>query len=637
MLAVMPVYRRAGRFVLCLHLLVLLAVYKHDIFIYSLLSLVQDSENLATKVHLQSCLKKSQAGTKMRSNIDWSVNFALSFIFVILAYWLVLLLFLSGDIHPNPGPSTPPSPSSTISSNFSIVPNLSSLSQNLSIMHYNVQSIFSKLEVLHTELIDFDILTFSETWLNDSIDTDDLLFQSFNKPERKDRPGDSHGGVMLYVKKGIHYKRRNDLELRNIESIWIEVANSHKRVLVGVFYRPPNADAAYLSYIEDSFGLAIDTGIKDIIITGDFNLNATYPNTQRKIDCICSQFSLCQLIVEPTHFTEQSSSIIDFIFITNKDNVLLSGVGDPFLQQNIRYHCPVYVFLKFSKPKKSSFERHIWYYDKGNYNNLRNKVRQTDWNSLQDDDIEIYANNISNQVSKLAAECIPNKLIRIKPSEPSWITSNVKKYIRKRKRAYRKAKRTNTHQDWLKFKKLRNHTTQVIRDAKQKFYDNIAAKLASDSLSSKDWWSTLKSFIIPDKHSSIPPLEHNDKIYSSENDKANLLNSFFLSQSNLNDRNAHLPAILPTNVKAELNSIVLTSDEVESVLKILPVGKATGPNGVSNRILRELSHELSIPYCSLFNQSLDTGQVPSSYKEANVSPVPKKCDLSVVSNYRPIS
>ena len=87
------------------------------------------------------------------------------------------------------------------------------------------------------------------------------------------------------------------------------------------------------------------------------------------------------------------------MFAANKDNVILSGVGDPFLQQNIRYHCPIYVILKFSKPKKSSFERHIWYYDKGNYNDLRNKARQTDWESLKDNDIDIYANNISNRVS----------------------------------------------------------------------------------------------------------------------------------------------------------------------------------------------------------------------------------------------
>ena len=81
---------------------------------------------------------------------------------------------------------------------------------------------------------------------------------------------------MLYIKEGLHYKRRNDLELRNIESIWIEVANSDKRVLVGLFYRPPNSDSTYLSNIEDSVCLAIDTGISDIIVTGDFN--STPPN-----------------------------------------------------------------------------------------------------------------------------------------------------------------------------------------------------------------------------------------------------------------------------------------------------------------------------------------------------------------------
>ena len=165
----------------------------------------------------------------------------------------------------------------------------------------------------------------------------------------------------------------------------------------------------------------------------------------------------------------------------------------------------------------------------------------------------------------------------------------------------------------LKLKTLRNKTTQAIRDAKQMLYDNIAAKLTSKSLSSKDWWSTLKSCITTTSKTCIPPIEHNGTIYSSEHDKANILNSFFESQSLLNDQDAPLPAILPTMVKSELKSIALTTAEVQSVLKIVPVGKASGPSRLSNRILQELSHELSIPYCSLFNQSLNIGSVPSSH------------------------
>ena len=74
----------------------------------------------------------------------------------------------------------------------------------MSFLHYNVQSIFSKLDILHTELFDFDILAFTETWLTPAIDTDDVLLRSYNAPERKDRVKDNHGGVMLYVKGLLH-------------------------------------------------------------------------------------------------------------------------------------------------------------------------------------------------------------------------------------------------------------------------------------------------------------------------------------------------------------------------------------------------------------------------------------------------
>ena len=86
-----------------------------------------------------------------------------------------------------------------------------------------------------------------------------------------------------------------------------------------------------------------------------------------------------------------------------------------------------------------------------------------------------------------------------------------------------------------------------------------------------------------------------------------------------------------------LDSIVLSPLEVGSVLKMLTTGKASGPDGLKNRVLKELANEISEPFCSLFNYSLRTGSFPRTWKDANVSPVPKKGDLSVLSNYRTIS
>ena len=51
------------------------------------------------------------------------------------------------------------------------------------------KAFFSKLELLEAELIEFDILAFTETWLSPSTDTNELLLHSFNTPERKDREG----------------------------------------------------------------------------------------------------------------------------------------------------------------------------------------------------------------------------------------------------------------------------------------------------------------------------------------------------------------------------------------------------------------------------------------------------------------
>ena len=74
------------------------------------------------------------------------------------------------------------------------------LPNHLSIVHYNVQSISNKLDILISEFSYFDILSFTETWLHSNVASNDLFFSNFHTPECKDRDGDRYGGVILYVK-----------------------------------------------------------------------------------------------------------------------------------------------------------------------------------------------------------------------------------------------------------------------------------------------------------------------------------------------------------------------------------------------------------------------------------------------------
>ena len=636
----MPKYRCTFAFTILFHLLLFMGLQAHDFSVYSVLRAIKYNEASTRKASLHYCSKTVINGKHYMSNVVFTNILILILITTIIATWTYSLLLCCGDIHPHPGPlsstSTISIDSSLSNSSCSMTNNLN-LSHHLSFVHYNVQSISSKLDIIYSELLDFDILAFSETWLNPDIPTDDLLLDSFNKPERKDRPADSHGGVMVYVKEGLHYKRRHDLEPNRTECIWIEIINKTKHVLFGVFYRPPNSDSTYFSSIEDSFHLATDTSINDIIITGDFNFNVLHAQHSRKIEALCRQFSLYQMITEPTHFTENSSSLLDIILVNNKNHVTTSGVGDPFLDQNIRYHCPVFGVFKFTKPKVQCYKRHIWQYDRDDYDHMRALASTTNWHSLQDDDVDIYALNLTNKILHIAKECIPNRVVTIRPSDPPWITTTIKRYIRKRKRIFRKAKQTDSPHFWSKFRKIRNKVTSLIRDSKSSFHKSIADKLMSGSISSRDWWPTLKSFISPKSSSTIPPLEKNGTIYVDEFEKAQLLNDFFTQQTHLDESNANLPNLVPFNGTSELDSIILNSIEVESVLKSLASGKASGPNGLNNRILKELSKELAQPLCNFFNFSLDEGVLPSSYEEANVCPIHKKDERSLVNNYRPIS
>ena len=60
-------------------------------------------------------------------------------------------------------------------------------------------------------------------------------------PYGRDRQGDNHGGICVYVKENVHAKRRVDLELQNIECLWIEVSSNRNKLMIGTFYRPPNS------------------------------------------------------------------------------------------------------------------------------------------------------------------------------------------------------------------------------------------------------------------------------------------------------------------------------------------------------------------------------------------------------------
>ena len=67
-------------------------------------------------------------------------------------------------------------------------------------------------------------------------------------------------------------------------------------------YRPPNSNVSYLTDVEDSIALAVDTGISEMTITGDLDLNTLSSPTRQKLEALCTQFMPFQSLTQPIHY-----------------------------------------------------------------------------------------------------------------------------------------------------------------------------------------------------------------------------------------------------------------------------------------------------------------------------------------------
>ncbi|HYT44133.1 MAG TPA: reverse transcriptase family protein [Methylomirabilota bacterium] len=136
--------------------------------------------------------------------------------------------------------------------------------------------------------------------------------------------------------------------------------------------------------------------------------------------------------------------------------------------------------------------------------------------------------------------------------------------------------------------------------------------------------------------SEIPTLHCDGISYETATDKAEVFKKIFASKSNIDDK-SKIPPLCSNLASSSLNNIKIRAKVVKSKLLHLKASKATGPDGISARVLRECASVFSKPLSSLFSLSLLHGVVPKEWKCANVIPIYKADGKSDPNNYRPIS
>ncbi|MEW8547607.1 MAG: reverse transcriptase family protein, partial [Candidatus Thiodiazotropha sp.] len=603
----------------------------YNIATFSIILNIQN--NLEMFKQIRTPYKKYHSNNT-NQNFEFFCLSLLKFAVVLFLLWVACLILLCGDVHTNPGPD---SVRSTSLSSVSSILSLEHYQDLFSILHLNIQSILPKIDLVRCESAAYDVMIFSESWLNPTISNDEISIENFHEPVRYDRSGRIGGGVVVYIRDTISFKRRQDLEINNLEAVWVEVSIKSKTVLIGGMYRPPNSTVEYFNLISESLDRAFNTNIKDILVLGDFNYNMLNSSNNKMSDLI-QEYSLKQLIEEPTHFTESSESLIDLILARNPSNIITSGVYDTFIDNQIRYHCPIICVLKFTKSLHKCYKRRIWNYDRADFNLFRNLLSNADWTCILDEpDINKAVELFNNTLILTAEKAIPNKIATIRQNEYPWINGIIRKLIRKRKRLHRKAKKTNDQLIWQKFRKIRNTVTNEIRKSKQNYFNKLTDELNAEKINTKSFWKISKQLLKLDlSSSSVPPLHVDGKILETDLEKATALNNYFASQSTVDDTNRTLPPANPVNRPA-LESIHINDQEIIDVLQSLDASKSCGPDLINSRLLKEGAQYLQIPLKHLFNFSLNQCEFPEVWKKANLTPIHKKNEKTLPNNYRPVS
>ena len=527
----------------------------------------------------------------------------------------MLLLYQCGDIELNPGPVTQ-----------------HAKLKSLDVCHVNIRSLNAgKLRALKTSLCEhFDIITLSETFLNATCTTD-LRLQSFHDIIRRDRPV-AGGGVAIYVKQSIAFKRLCEVECKNIEVIWLQLNTVQGKVLLCNVYRPPQ-NTEFWEHFERNIELVKERyQFKYLLILGDLNADFNTVNG-RHLSELCANQNLTFHVREPTRITATTSSCLDQI-ISNMPNFVSNvSVTAPVSTND---HCTVSVHLDLKIPKEEPYQRHIWQYKQGDFPGFRQALENADWESCFDGDVNEACTKWTDTFLNIARMFIPNKFILIRPNDKPWYTNALRHLKRRVKRLFHIAKRSNVKEHWERYKTERNNYQMNLDLAEDQHKQSLAESLCK-TRNTKHWWGTCKSMLGKGGEDSYPAMKNGDNYVTDNKSKADLFNSFFLSHSNIDASNAELPGNDDINPAVVLDRIVATESDVKDLIKSIDPSKATGPDGISPRLLKEAGDAIVPSLTRLINLSLSCAKVPDSWKRANVIPIHKKDDKCLTNNYRPIS
>ena len=207
--------------------------------------------------------------------------------------------------------------------------------------------------------------------------------------------------------------------------------------------------------------------------------------------------------------------------------------------------------------------------------------------------------------------------------------------IRKKHQLFQRAKQTERTEDWDKYRLQKHAMQKAVRQAHWSYVNNVLESALEEG-NSKPFWKYIKSKRTD--NIGVARIKKNGILHQDSKSKAELLNDQFKSVFTKENAQEPLPevsepkypSISDINIEVHVHGVV-------QLLTNLNINKASGPDNIVNKVLKACAEELAPVMSHIFQLSLTTGELPSDWRNANMTPIFKKGDKHTASNYRPVS
>ena len=446
--------------------------------------------------------------------------------------------------------------------------------------------------------------------------------------------------------------REYDLET-DCEVLWTKINIVGSKTLhLGSYYRSDVADNTSLGELANS--LARIPMHHSVLLGGDFNLpdfdwnsctlktGRKFPEHHNQLLEIFQNFGLTQHVTEttrtdPFHGTENTLDLI----ATNRPNSVISTKVIP----GIADHDAPIVELDIKPVRVTKKPRNVPLYRSAKWEDFQQYITDncSDILSAPDDaDVNQLWAKFGDVIRDGTQKFIPHRRQKSRVGLP-YITSELRKLMRKRDRLYDKIKRARrnvTHHDRAdalksRYKKLKQDIQRRLRTAYWGYIASVITPPDETQPPKKAFWSFVKRNRTENLNiSALKDLETGNLVTDSIG-KAKILNSQF--QSVFTDETPLTDDHKSPQEFPDINDIHFTEPGVLKLLLNLDPSKATGPDQISPRVLKELAPSISPVLTVIFNRSYQSGIVPDDWRDANVVPAYKKGKKMLAVNYRPIS